>query len=114
MEFARVNMPDGSQYDVPFQVIKEKLADRYAVRRADELVPSRLDNFLEWDNERKFANEDELMALNDLDKDEVLKQASEKLSWKLDLEPFAIRSKKPNKVDLFEGWAKGEKVIIEK
>jgi len=115
MKFVRVTMPDQSQYDVPMQVLKEKLADKYATKKAEEAYPGskyKPDNsyyMSVYEEEYK----DHMYSLDCSRESEVLEEAKS-LYWKSDVEPYAVRVTKAEKVDLVNGWTTGDKEIVEK
>ncbi len=114
MKFVRVTMPDKSQYDVPLQVVKEKLAQKDATAEADSLHPEGRYKDTAWQQtyDTMYANTlDELGLRTD---SYVVEQAEMNLLWKSHIEEYAVRVTKPEKVDLQEGWIDGRKEVIEK
>lgn len=116
MKFVRVAMPDGSRYDVPLQVLAERLAKKQAEDLADRVcVASRLtpgwkEAYAEQYVGQLSYYEAEAMKTDITD---FLAEAAV-LDWERDVAAFAIRTKKPEKVDLGLGWTVGLKEVIEK
>ena len=87
----RVEMPDGSHWEVPVQVIADSRDHHY---REDK--------------------EDTIGFIRDgsLDQFEITDWAANNMNWS-DVEQFAIRAIFPtNPVDYEEGWCNGEKEIV--
>lgn len=99
-KFLRVDMPDGSKWDVPAKMIAENRAAYYArldVERGDAA-----------DYERAFAREVKY-ALSD--GYEIEDWAANNMNWS-DVSEVAVMTTPPAAVDYQEGWVNGEKSVI--
>jgi hypothetical protein len=93
----RITMPDGSKYDVPVMAVAMNRARYYA-----KDFEGSVERSLDADTLRCF----------DGDGYEIIDWAANNMDWK-DVADVAVRVEGP-KVDFQEGWANGEKEIVEK
>jgi len=115
MKFVRVWMGDGSAYDVPLQVVQEKLAVKAASDEADKKVPEgRLRNPKEYDQVYTATYKEALATYKACEHADLFQRAAIDLAWKIDVEPYAVKYSKPDKIDLSSGWTQGFKEVVEK
>lgn len=87
----RVEMTDGSLWDVPVQVIADSRDEFY-----------------------REHNEDTIGSIRDgtMDSSEIADWAQNDMNWS-DVKEFAVKAEaKPKKIDWEEGWTNGEKEIV--
>jgi hypothetical protein len=99
-KYLRVEMPDGSRWDVPAHLIAEDRARYYADRETPG--PERSKTYLEELN-YTLKNDDELAdwAANNMDWSDVQHAAT-------------LAVPRPDEVDFQEGWVNGEKDVIDR
>jgi len=98
-QYLRVTMPDGSQWDVPVDVIARNRAEHYKGEFDNDVERSLKEDTLPFFARNLFEIED--WAANNMNWDDVSEHATE-------------AGKSKNRCDYEEGWANGEKEIIEK
>ena len=87
----RVTMEDGSEWDVPVQIIVDSRDENYASEKEDTIG---------------FIRE------GSLSKGEVQDWASNNMNWS-DVEDYAVKADtEPKEVDYQEGWCNGESKIV--
>lgn len=96
-KYLRVEMPDGSKWDVPVCIIAQNRAEHYKGEFQDNVDLSLSQDTLPLFEEDDFEIHD--WAANNMNWDEV--------------EEFAKKVTKKSKVDFQEGWINGEKEIVE-
>lgn len=96
MKVLRVNMPDGSKWDVPVSVIARNRAEHYAHEFGGDI--------------QKSLDED-TMPLFDADHYEVEDWAANNMNWS-DVERVAVMSA-AGEIDYQDGWVNGGKEVVE-
>lgn len=96
----RVEMPDGSEWDVPAEIIADNRASYYA--SLGGLKPPTE----AWDKVYKEDFEDTLQ-----DDDLLLEWAANQMDW-LEVEEHAIKVSEPTGADYQESWVNGRNRII--
>lgn len=102
MKFIQVELSNGARYTVPKQVVIERLA----LKRSQKALQQ-----IEVEHTEMYAQL--LKEAQQLDETVLLRVAGAELYWKLDIEPYAVRIRKPEKVDFVTEWTNGEKAIVE-
>ena len=92
----RVEMGDGSHWDIPVGVIAVSRAKHYV----DEFAGSLLQSYT-----------DDTMLLFATEKDEIIDYAANNMNWS-DVARYAIKVKEDDPVDYQEGWVNGEKEVL--
>jgi hypothetical protein len=87
----RVEMPDGSFWQVPVQAIADSRDEHYADEQEDTIG---------------------FIHANSISKHEITDWAANNMNWS-EVAEFAVRMDRPEtKVDFEEGWANGNKKIV--
>lgn len=89
----RVTMPDGSEWDVPAEIIAKSRADYYCSVDAET----------EFDEEYEYTLSDH---------EELIDWAENNMNWE-DVEKFAQPLGARTKTDYQEGWVNGDKEVVE-
>lgn len=97
MKYLRVTMPDGSQWDVPADVIAGNRAKLLASRQ----------HVIDYTQAYKYFYE-----YTCGDNDELIYWASHNMNWK-GVKKVAVRAPVSTSVDYQEGWVNGPKQIVE-
>jgi len=103
MKFLRVTMPDGSQYDVPADIIASNRAAYYAERDTKTTCGAKYD--------KAFKEEYDYTLDND---DEIMDWSANNMNWS-DVKSLAKKVEDSGKLsaeDFQEGWVNGEKEIV--
>jgi hypothetical protein len=100
-KYLRVEMPDGSLWDVPVMVIAWDRAMYYAENDADT----------DSDVERSL-HEDTLPLFRD-EEYEIHDWAANNMDWN-DVKEHAVKARKPGKPNYQEGWVNGEWSVVTK
>lgn len=101
-KYLRVTMPDGSKWDVPARLIAEPRARYYA--EVDTKSKSGLAFERAYETEIGYALDDA---------SELIDWAGNNMDW-ADVAEHAVQSSPAPDVDFEEGWANGDKEIIER
>jgi hypothetical protein len=96
MKMLRVTMPDGSQWDVPVEIIANNRAKAYAE---------------EFHGDVQSSLDEDTLPLFESDPYEVEDWAANQMNW-TDVSAHA-QCHKPSEVDWQEGWVNGEKEVVE-
>jgi hypothetical protein len=87
----RVEMPDGSRWDVPVQVIADSRDEFYAEDKEDTVGGIRRGSLTDY---------------------EITDWAASEMNWS-DVQAYAVKADTPPRpVDFQEGWVNGEKEIV--
>ena len=99
-KYLRVEMPDGSKFDIPVRDIAINRANAYKKEFDNSVIRSLLENTVPF-----FEG----------DQDEVLDWAANSMNWE-DVADAAIEvpRAKVNNIDYQKGWVNGNKEIVEK
>lgn len=97
MKYLRVEMEDGSSYDIPVSVIAKNRAEYY------------MDEF---NNDLQKSLDEDTNPLFESDSYEIEDWAANNMNWD-EVESIAVKVSSGS-VDFQEGWVNGEKEIIEK
>lgn len=98
-KWLRVEMPDGSKYDVPVMAIATNRSTYYAG-----------EGECGGDVERHLGHD--TLPLFDGDEDEISDWAANNMNWG-EVAEVAVRVEDSDEVDFEEGWANGDKEIVE-
>lgn len=96
MKVLRVNMPDGSKWDVPVSVIAQHRAEHYAHEFGGDVQDSLDEDTLPLFESDHYAVED---------------WAANNMNWS-DVERVAVMSV-AGEIDYQEGWVNGGKAVVE-
>lgn len=88
----RVTMPDGSEWDVPAEIIAKNKAEHY---------------YNEGDEDFKEEYEFTLS-----DNEELIDWAENNMNWE-DVKQYALQIKGPGELDYQKGWVNGDKEVVE-
>lgn len=97
MKVLRVNMPDGSKWDVPVSVIAQNRAENYAH---------------EYGGDVQRSLDEDTLPLFEADHYEIADWAANNMNWE-DVERVAQMAS-ASEIDYQEGWVNGGKVIVDK
>jgi hypothetical protein len=97
MKVLRVNMPDGSKWDVPVSVIAKNRAEYYAH---------------EFDGDVIRSMQEDTLPLFDADHYEIEDWAANNMNWR-DVERVATMAIH-GEIDYQEGWVNGGKQVLER
>jgi len=92
----RVTMPDGSQWDVPVEIIARNRAEHYVDRFNGDIDLAMKDT-------REFFDSHNY---------EVSDWGANNMDWK-DVKPYAKMVTSPDEVDYEEGWVNGDCDVVE-
>lgn len=95
MKYLRVKMEDGSEYDIPVNVIAENRAEYYSD---------------EFDNDLQRSLKEDTMPLFESDNYKIEDWAANNMNWS-DVESIAVKISNES-VDFQEGWINGDKKIV--
>ncbi len=98
MKYLRVEMEDGSKYDIPVSVIAEHRANCYIEKYGGDLQRS-----LNEDTDPLFKSDDY----------EIEDWAANNMNWN-EVESVAVKVPDCGGLDYQEGWVNGDKEIVEK
>jgi hypothetical protein len=97
MKYLRVDMPDGSKWDVPVDVIARHRAEYYKD---------------EFDNDIEKSLKEDTLPLFESDEYEIEDWAANNMNWD-EVATHAVRINKPDEPDYQEGWVNGEKEVVD-
>lgn len=97
-KYLRIEMGDGSKWDVPVSIIARNRAEHYAE---------------EFDGDVEKSLKEDTLPLFEECEYEIEEWAGDNMNWE-DVEAHAEQVSKPCPADLEDGWINGEKEVIEK
>ncbi|MED1851861.1 hypothetical protein P4V33_09380 [Brevibacillus borstelensis] len=98
-KFLRVEMSDGSTYDVPLEVIARSRANYFSKQEADQESMNAV-----YHAELEYTMNDH---------EEAIDWATNNMNWD-DVRNYAVKLEEPKVIDLQNGWVNGQKQIVSK